>query len=61
MKLEKEGNKFTGYYKNAGGEWTKIGEVTCDMSDTVYAGVGLQSGVANEYNTAQFSEIKIEQ
>lgn len=61
VKLEKEGNKFTGYYKNAGGEWTKIGEVTCDMSDTVYAGVGLQSGVANEYNTAQFSEIKIEQ
>lgn len=61
VKLEKDGNTFTGYYKDTNGQWAKIGEVTCEMGDTVYAGIGLQSGVANEYNTAQFSNINIEQ
>lgn len=59
VKLEKDGNKFTGSYKNEAGEWVVIATIECTMGDNIYAGVGLQSGVSGDYNSAQFTDIQI--
>ncbi|RAV04024.1 S-layer homology domain-containing protein [Paenibacillus sp. YN15] len=60
LKLEKEGNRFTGYYKNEAREWVKIASVACEMGNRLLVGVGLQSGSKGNMNSAEFGDILIE-
>lgn len=59
VKLVKEGNLFTGYYKNASGVWIKIASVVCEMGDDILVGAGLQSGSQGNMTSAKLGDLTI--
>lgn len=63
LKLNRTGDVFTAYGSLNGSEWTKIGERTVPMNESVYVGFAVDSNdVANkieQLNYAKFSNIQL--
>ncbi|WP_020619625.1 stalk domain-containing protein [Paenibacillus daejeonensis] len=59
VRLTKNGDQYTGYYKNGLGDWIEIATITVPMGDDVLAGIGLQSGSQGNMNRAELSGLLI--
>ncbi len=63
LKLNRNGDVFTGSISNDGQTWKPVGEVTVKMPETVYVGFAVEAGKAanllENYATAQFSNIAL--
>ena len=59
-KLVRSGNSFTGYYSTDGANWTQLGAAqTITMTDPVYIGLGVCSGVSGTLVTATFDNVSV--
>jgi regulation of enolase protein 1 (concanavalin A-like superfamily) len=59
LKLERRGNKFTGYASERGANWTKVGTVEANFPVTVDAGLTLINQHNNNIFKATFSDFKL--
>ena len=58
LKIEKEGNMYSCYYKTSH-QWSKLGEIEIDMGNNILAGVAVFSRKENVSTSSQVSGIKI--
>jgi len=60
IRLQRRGAQFTAQVAAPGGEWVAAGPVTVQLSDPVYAGLGVSSHDASRLETAVFYNVRLE-
>jgi Tol biopolymer transport system component len=61
LRLERRGNRITIYSGKPGEELTTTGPQTIELTDPVYAGIGVSSHNADVLETAVFSNVQLQQ
>jgi regulation of enolase protein 1 (concanavalin A-like superfamily) len=59
VKLQREGDVFTGYISPDGKRWTELASGSVPISDKAYIGLALTSHTNEQICTAQFNNVKI--
>jgi fibronectin type 3 domain-containing protein len=59
LRLVKQGNTYTGYTSTEGQEWTEIGSVDLNMTDSLHVGMAVTSHSGGDFCTAEFDNITI--
>ncbi|AEE97817.1 OmpL47-type beta-barrel domain-containing protein [Mahella australiensis] len=59
LKLTKNGDKFTAYYKE-GDEWKEAGSINIDIGNTVTAGIAVFSVIDGNFTRSEISDLSVE-
>lgn len=59
VRVVKQGNTYTGYTSTDGQEWTEIGSVDLNMTDSLLVGMAVTSHSGGDFCTAEFDNITI--
>jgi len=59
VKLERNGNLFTGSYSDDGATWTQLGSITITMANDIHIGLAVTAHLDGQINTATFSNVEI--
>jgi len=59
LKLQRQGNTFTGYRSVDGTNWVLVGSATVAMNQDIYIGLAMISNHGNALGTAEFSDVSV--
>jgi hypothetical protein len=59
LKLERSGNRFTGFISADGESWTKVAETTAELPSRSFAGLAASSSQARVTTTVKFDHVRL--